>query len=176
MGRARSDGDTKKSPSAHHLYNFYNFITVAARFPLTPPRADATVTLMATSLAIIAALLAGQLVVSALSYGSQRRFMSTTAPGLAALQTFVATFQTFVTQQTTDLASLTTNITAAITTLGNSNASEDPAVQSAVASLNTALGTVTANETSLEALNASLGTADNPTSAAGVVAAVAKKA
>jgi hypothetical protein len=83
--------------------------------------------------------------------------MSTTASGLAALQTFTnTTFPAFVTQQSTDLASLTTSINNAISALQNSGASEDPAVASAVTSLTAALGTVEANETSLEALNTAL--------------------
>jgi hypothetical protein len=83
-------------------------------------------------------------------------------------------FQGFVTQQSADLANLTTTINAAIASLGSSGASEDPAVQAAVTSLTTALGTVQANETALETLNTSLGTAENPASAAGAVAQVKK--
>jgi hypothetical protein len=99
-----------------------------------------------------------------------------TAPGLTALQTFVATFQSFASQQSSDLASLNSTITGAIASLGSS---EDPAVQSAVASLNTALTTVQSNETALEALNTSLSAAETPstpsTQNAGAQSAAVKK-
>lgn len=95
--------------------------------------------------------------------------MSTTAPGLTALQAFVTAFQNFVAQQSADLASLNTNITAAIAALGNSSASEDPAVQAAAASLTAALATVESNETSLETLNTSLGVAETGPAASSTV-------
>jgi hypothetical protein len=110
----------------------------------------------------------------AMSLYQLEKIMSTvSAPGLAALQAFQTSFQTFVTQQSADLATLTTTIQAAITALGNS---EDPAVQQVATSLTSALSTVQANETALEALNASLGTAENPSTPAGAVAQAAKKA
>jgi hypothetical protein len=95
----------------------------------------------------------------------QEQIMSAIPTGLAALQAFVTSFQAFATQQANDLASLTTSINAAITALENSGASEDSAVQTAVASLQTALSTVTANETALETLNTSLTAAEAPPAA-----------
>jgi hypothetical protein len=84
--------------------------------------------------------------------------MSTTGTGLMALQTFAnTTFPAFVTQQTNDLGSLTTAINTAISILGSS---EDAAVQTAVAALTTALGTVESNQASLESLSAALVTAE----------------
>jgi hypothetical protein len=89
--------------------------------------------------------------------------MATQGAGLTALQTFTnTTFPAFVAQQTADLASLTTSINAAIAALQNSGSAEDAAVQTAVATLNTALGTVQSNETALEALNTSLTGAEAP--------------
>lgn len=82
--------------------------------------------------------------------------MATVPPGLAALQALVPSLQAFSTQMSTDLTSLSTNISSAITALQNS---EDPQVQAAVASLQTALGTAQANEARLETLNTSLGAA-----------------
>ena len=88
--------------------------------------------------------------------------MGTGQTGLAALQAFSTAFQSFATQQTADLAALTATIGAAIAALQNSSASEDVAVQAAVTQLQSALDTVSANETALETLNTSLGAATQP--------------
>lgn len=84
--------------------------------------------------------------------------------GLADLQTFAnTTFPAFVTQQTSDLAAIQASINTAIGLLGTS--SEDPAVEAAVQSLNTALATATSNQTALESLTTQLNTAEGATPA-----------
>ncbi len=84
--------------------------------------------------------------------------------GLADLQTFAnTTFPAFVTQQTSDLAAIQASINTAIGLLGTS--SEDPAVEAAVQSLNTALATATSNQTALEGLTTQLNTAEGATPA-----------
>jgi len=92
-----------------------------------------------------------------------------TQPGLTALQNFVTSFQAFATQQAADLAALTTTINDAIAALQGSAASEDPAVQTAVTSLQAALSTVEANETNLETLNTNLAAAAPPPLSSGTV-------
>lgn len=118
-------------------------------------------------------MLTGLLIVAVLLLLSQvcltlqvRKIAMATQPGLTALQAFVTAFQNFATQQAADLAALTTTINDAIAALQGSAASEDPAVQTAVTSLTAALTTVEANETNLETLNTSLAAAAPPPSGA----------
>jgi hypothetical protein len=117
------------------------------------------------AVAILAAslIIAGAIAGTILYIGD--KIMSSIAPGLTALQALVPTLQSFATQMSTDLASLNTNVTAAITALGASSASEDPQVLAAVQSLQSALATVQANETTLETLNTNLGAAVAPSPA-----------
>lgn len=91
-----------------------------------------------------------------------RKISMSTGPGLTALQALVTAFQNFASQMTTDLAALTASINDAISSLQNSGASEDPAVQAAVTSLTAALATVEQNETNLETLNTNLTAAETP--------------
>lgn len=100
--------------------------------------------------------------------------MSTTAPGLAALQQLIPTIQSFATQQSTDLATMGTTIATAITSLQGSAASEDPAVLTAVTTLQGLVTTMQSNQAALEALNSQLATAETPAAAAAAVAAVSK--
>jgi hypothetical protein len=127
-------------------------------------------------LAVIAvAILAAALIVSVTILYVGEKLMSSATPGLTALQALVPTLQSFATQMSTDLASLNTNVTAAITALGSSAAAEDPQVLAAVQSLQAALTTVQANESTLETLNTNLGAAVAPSPAPSTPAAAVKE-
>jgi DNA repair exonuclease SbcCD ATPase subunit len=100
----------------------------------------------------------------------QEKIMSTTATGLAALQTFVTSFQNFETQLTTDIATLQstssalqTEIQSVIASLG---ASEDPQVQAAVAQLQSILGSAQTQDTTLESVNSNLASLSSTVSSA----------
>jgi hypothetical protein len=127
-------------------------------------------------LAVIAvAILAAALIVSGTILYIGEKLMSSATPGLTALQALVPTLQSFATQMSTDLASLNTNVTAAITAFGASSASEDPQVLAVVQSLQSALATVQANESTLETLNTNLGAAVAPSPAPSTPAAAVKE-
>lgn len=79
--------------------------------------------------------------------------MGTVLPGLAALQAEVATVQALLVASNTDITNLTAAITAAIAALGSS---EDPAVQTAVATLTTAVQGLQTNQSTIESGTASL--------------------
>lgn len=83
--------------------------------------------------------------------------MGTVLPGLAALQAEVATVQALLVASNTDVTNLTAAVTAAIAGLG---ASEDPAVQAAVAALTTAVQGLQTNQTTIESATASLTAAE----------------
>lgn len=83
--------------------------------------------------------------------------MGTVLPGLAALQAEVAIVQALLVASNTDVTNLTAAVTAAIAGLG---ASEDPAVQAAVAALTTAVQGLQTNQTTIESATASLTAAE----------------
>jgi hypothetical protein len=128
---------------------------------------------------IAVAILAASLIIAGAIAGTifyiGEKIMSSATPGLTALQALVPTLQSFATQMSTDLASLNTNVTAAITALGSSAAAEDPQVLAAVQSLQSALATVQANESTLETLNTNLGAAVAPSPAPSTPAAAVKE-
>jgi hypothetical protein len=88
--------------------------------------------------------------------------MSTVLPGLAALQAEVATVQALLVASNTDITNLTAAVTTAIAGLG---ASEDPAVQTAVAQLTTAVQGLQTNQAAIETATSSLAAAEAPPAA-----------
>lgn len=89
--------------------------------------------------------------------------MSSTPPGLTALEAAVAALQAEVEQNSTDIAALVTAVNAAIAIMENS---EDTAVQAQAGLLQTAVSALTTNEASLQAETAALTGAETPAAAA----------
>jgi len=117
-----------------------------------------TLALLAFGVMIVAIEL---LIVSRLSEikKTQEKEMAQGQTGLQNLQAFRDQFQAFVTQITGDVNNLTTAINTAIAALGDN---EDPAVQSVVNDLQTALSNVQTQDSTIQNLTSSLTAAENP--------------
>lgn len=90
----------------------------------------------------------------------QGEHMSSTTSGIAQLQDFEARFQAFSATLLADVGSLTTAVQTAITLLNNSASRGDAEVVAAVAQLNSTLDTLKAQDTAVQGLASTLGTAD----------------